>query len=75
VLHISTWEGWNFVYALLSLFPYCGKFFTLLSLFPTFSADPKRRDDRRHIFPISQHSVLNLNKRKIFALLPLFPYI
>jgi len=43
--------------------------------FPTFSADPKRRDDHRHVFPISLHSVLNLKKRKIFSLLPLFPYI
>jgi len=42
---------------------------------PTFSADPERRDDRRHVFPISLHSVLNLNKWNIFALLPLFPYI
>ena len=40
--------------------------------FPTFSADPKRRDGRRHVFPISIHSVLYLNKWKIFALLPLF---
>ena len=41
--------------------------------FPTFSTDPKRRDDRRHVFPISPHSVLNLYKRKIFALVPYFP--
>ena len=41
--------------------------------FPTFSADPKRRDDRHHAFPISPHSALNLKKRKIFAFLPFFP--
>jgi len=34
VINISTWEACSFVYALLSLFPYWGKFFTLLSPFP-----------------------------------------
>jgi len=52
-----------------------GHFSPCFSYFSTFSAEPKRRDDRCHVFPISLHSVLNLNKRKIFALLPLFPYI
>jgi len=33
--------------------------------FPTFSADPKRRDDRRHAVPISLHSVLNLKKKNL----------
>jgi len=43
--------------------------------FPTFSADPKRRDDLRHVFPISLHLVLTVNVDKVFALLSLFPYI
>jgi len=34
MLHTATWEDWGFVYALLSLFPYLGKFFTLPTLFP-----------------------------------------
>jgi len=75
MLHISTREAWGFVYALTSLFPE-GNFSPCFSYFSTFSAEPKRTDDRRHVFPISLHSVLNKSKPKEnLCLLSLFPYI
>jgi len=40
---------------------------------PSTCAEPTRRDDRRNVFLFYLHSVLNLNKRTIFALLPFFP--
>jgi len=43
--------------------------------FPTFSAEPERRESLRTAFPISLHLVLALNVRKVFALPSLFPYI
>jgi len=51
------------------------KVFALLSFFPTFSVDPKRRESLRLAFPISLHLMLNLNVGKVFAFLSLFLYV
>jgi len=40
---------------------------------PIFSAEPERKESLHLAFPISLHLVLNLNARKVFALLPYFP--
>jgi len=48
-----------------------GKSSPCFPYFPTFTADSKRRDNRRPAFLISLHLVLTLNVRKIFALLSL----
>jgi len=45
------------------------------SYFPTFSAEPKRRDDHSLAFTIFLHFVLNLNGGKVFTLPSHFSYI
>jgi len=42
------------------------------STFPTFNAEPERRESLRLVFPISLHLVLNLNVGKVFAPSSLF---
>jgi len=43
--------------------------------FPTFNTEPERKESLRLAFPIILHLVLNLNVRKVFDLLSVFPHI
>ena len=70
------------VFAPPSLFPYIQcrsetqrKSSPCFPYFPTFSAEPERRESLCPAFPISPHLVLALNVRKVFALPSQLPYI